>query len=79
MRGGEILRRLGEVRPLVHHITNYVTVNLVANVTLSTGALPVMSHAREEVEKMASPASALVLNIGTLDAEQVDAMLPAGK
>lgn len=79
MRGGEILRRLDEVRPLVHHITNYVTVNLVANATLSTGALPVMSHACEEVEEMASLSSALIPNIKTLDAEQVDAILLAGK
>ena len=79
MRAEETLRRIGEGRPLVHHITNYVTVNLVANVTLCTGALPVMAHAREEVEEMASPASALVLNIGTLDAGSVESMLLAGK
>ena len=79
MRAGEVLRRLGGERPLVHHITNYVTVNLVANVTLSTGALPVMAHASEEVEEMSSLASALVLNIGTLDGPQVESMLLAGK
>lgn len=79
MRAEEALRRLAEERPLVHHITNYVTVNLVANVTLATGALPVMAHAAEEVEEMSSAASALVLNIGTLDESQVEAMLLAGK
>jgi hydroxyethylthiazole kinase len=79
MRAGAVLRKLGEERPLVHHITNYVTANLVANATLSTGALPVMAHAREEVEEMASLASALVLNIGTLDGPQVEAMLLAGR
>lgn len=79
MRTGEVLRKLGAERPLVHHITNYVTVNLVANVTLSTGALPVMAHASEEVEEMSSLASALVLNIGTLDGAQTEAMLLAGK
>jgi hydroxyethylthiazole kinase len=79
MRAGEVLRRLGGERPLVHHITNYVTVNLVANVTLCTGALPVMAHAPEEVEEMSSLASALVLNIGTLDGTQVESMLLAGK
>ena len=78
MRTGEVLRRLGDERPLVHHITNYVTVNLVANVTLSTGALPVMAHAREEVEEMSALASALVLNVGTLDLRQIEAMLLAG-
>ena len=79
MRAEESLRRLGEERPLVHHITNYVSVSLVANVTLCTGALPVMAHAREEVEEMASLASALVLNIGTLDPGQIESMLLAGK
>jgi hydroxyethylthiazole kinase len=78
MRAEEILCKLGDERPLVHHITNYVSVSLVANVTLSTGALPVMAHAREEVEEMASLASALVLNIGTLDPRQTEAMLLAG-
>ncbi len=78
MNAAEVLHRIREERPLVHHITNYVTVNLVANVTLSTGALPVMAHAHEEVGEMASLASALVLNIGTLDPGQIEAMLLAG-
>lgn len=75
----ELLRRLREKRPLVHHITNYVTVNDCANVTLFIGAAPVMAEAKEEVADMASLASALVLNIGTLRREQVDAMLIAGQ
>lgn len=79
MNAVEVLRRLAEEKPLVHHITNYVTVNLVANVTLCTGALPVMAHSADEVEEMDSIASALVLNIGTLDSRQVEAMLLAGK
>jgi len=74
-----VLRRLGEGRPLVHHFTNYVTVNLVANATLSTGALPVMANAVEEVEEMAATASALVINMGTLDGAWVEAMILAGK
>lgn len=79
MRAGEALRKLAGEQPLVHHITNYVTVNLVANVTLSTGALPVMAHAREEAAEMSAAASALVINIGTLDDAQIEAMLLAGK
>jgi hydroxyethylthiazole kinase len=79
MKAKEALRRIGEGKPLVHHITNYVTANLVANVTLATGALPVMAHARQEVEEMSSAASALVINIGTLDSSSVEAMLLAGK
>lgn len=79
MRAEAVLRKLGEERPLVHHITNYVSVNLVANATLATGALPVMAHAREEVEEMSSLASALVLNIGTPDPGQIESMLLAGR
>jgi hydroxyethylthiazole kinase len=78
VKAEDVLRGISGSRPLVHHITNYVTANLVANATLATGALPVMSHAPEEVEEMASLASALVLNIGTLDGAQVEAMLLAG-
>ena len=79
MNAQEALRKISDEKPLVHHLTNYVTVNLVANVTLSTGALPVMAHAREEVEEMANLASALVLNIGTLDPGQIESMILAGK
>ena len=53
--------------------------NETANATLAIGALPVMAHAVEEVEEMASAAGALVLNIGTLSAPWVEAMLLAGK
>jgi hydroxyethylthiazole kinase len=66
-------------RPLVHHITNYVTVNDCANVTLCIGASPVMAHSRHEVAEMVAMAGALVLNIGTLDTRQVESMLLAGK
>ncbi|HZY65050.1 MAG: hydroxyethylthiazole kinase [Actinomycetota bacterium] len=79
MKPEEALQKLGEERPLVHHITNYVTVNLVANVTLSTGALPVMAHAIDEVAEMSAAASALVINIGTLDSSQIESALVAGK
>jgi hydroxyethylthiazole kinase len=76
---GASLRAIHERRPLVHQITNYVVMNETANATLALGALPVMAHAPEEVEEMAAAASALVLNIGTLSAPWVEAMLLAGK
>jgi hydroxyethylthiazole kinase len=79
MNASEVLRGLGEEHPLVHHLTNYVTVNLVANATLVTGALPVMANAVDEVEEMAATASALVINMGTLDGDWVEAMVLAGK
>ena len=68
-----------ERKPLVHQITNYVVMNETANATLALGALPVMAHAREEVEEMVGLAGALVLNIGTLSPPWVEAMLIAGK
>ncbi len=73
------LRLLREQKPLVHQITNYVVMNETANATLALGALPVMAHAPQEVEEMASAAGALVLNIGTLSDHWVEAMLLAGK
>ena len=76
---GATLRALRERKPLVHQITNYVVMNETANATLALGALPVMAHAREEVEEMVALASALVLNIGTLSSQWVEAMLVAGK
>ena len=65
-------------RPLVHHITNFVVMNPTANISLCAGALPVMAHARQEVEDMAASADALVLNLGTLWPEQIESMLLAG-
>ncbi len=79
MRTGEDLRALRERKPLVHQITNYVVMNETANATLALGALPVMAHAKEEVEEMASVAGALVLNIGTLSQHWIEAMLLAAK
>jgi hydroxyethylthiazole kinase len=76
---GATLRELRERKPLVHQITNYVVMNETANATLALGALPVMAHAREEVEEMVGLASALVLNIGTLSERWIEAMLLAGR
>jgi hydroxyethylthiazole kinase len=73
------LARIREQKPLVHQITNYVVMNETANATLALGALPVMAHAREEVEEMVSLAGALVINIGTLSPHWVEAMLAAGR
>jgi len=79
MRTGADLAAIRERKPLVHQITNYVVMNETANATLSLGALPVMAHAVEEVEEMASVAGALVLNIGTLSEHWIEAMLLAAK
>ena len=79
MSAGTDLAAIRERKPLVHQITNYVVMNETANATLAIGALPVMAHALQEVEEMASAASALVLNIGTLSNEWIEAMIAAGR
>ena len=76
---GAVLARLRAEKPLIHQITNYVVMNETANVTLALGALPVMAHAPQEVEEMASAAGALVLNIGTLSDPWIEAMRLAGR
>lgn len=73
------LNLIRERSPLIHNITNYVVMNNTANALLSIGASPVMAHAVDEVAEMVNIASALVINIGTLDTEWVKAMLIAGK
>jgi hydroxyethylthiazole kinase len=75
----EILREIRKMKPLVHHITNFVVMNSTANVTLAIGASPIMAQAHEEMEAMAAFAGALNLNIGTLEPYWIDSMLLAGK
>lgn len=75
----DIFTRVREKRPLVHHITNYVTVNDCANITLCAGGSPVMADAPEEAAEMATIANSLVLNIGTLNRAQIKSMLLAGR
>ncbi len=75
----ENLQKIREQKPLIHHITNWVTIYDCANVVRVTGGLPVMAHAPEEVEQMTSISSALVLNIGTLTLDLVKSMILAGR
>ncbi|MCC8197566.1 MAG: hydroxyethylthiazole kinase [Tannerellaceae bacterium] len=65
--------------PLIHNITNYVVMNNTANALLAIGASPVMAHSIDEVADMAGIASAVVINIGTLEKAWVEAMIVAGK
>ena len=73
------LRAVREKSPLVHNITNYVAMNFTANALLAVGASPVMAHATEEMKDMTSIAGALMINIGTLDAQWIEGMLAAGR
>ncbi len=75
----ENFEKVRKEKPLVHHITNWVTIYDCANIVRAFGALPVMAHAREEVEDMTGIAGALVLNIGTLTSKLVESMVLAGK
>ncbi|HYE68227.1 MAG TPA: hydroxyethylthiazole kinase, partial [Anaerovoracaceae bacterium] len=65
--------------PLVHNITNYVTVNDVANVLLACGGSPIMSDDAEEVEEITSICGGLNINIGTLNQTTIPSMFLAGK
>lgn len=75
----EILGRVRAKSPLVHNITNYVTVNDCANAILAVGASPIMADDLGEAAEITAISSALVLNIGTLNRRTVETMLAAGK
>jgi len=75
----DLLERVRQQQPVVHHLTNWVTIHDCAQVVKSLGASPVMAHALEEVWDMSRIASALVLNIGTLTVEFVEAMKLAAR
>ena len=74
----EALAAVREKKPLVHHITNYVTVNDCANICLAVGASPIMADAIEEAEDITAISSSLVINMGTLNERTVQSMIMAG-
>ena len=74
-----ILQAIRKKQPLIHNITNYVVANFQANGLLAIGASPVMADELQEVEEMVSLASALLINIGTLNERTKESMLLAGK
>ena len=71
--------RIRRIAPLIHCITNYVTVNDVANVLLAIGARPIMADDPDEAEEITALCAGLCLNIGTLNARTIPSMLTAGK
>jgi hydroxyethylthiazole kinase len=75
----EDLSRLREANPLVHCVTNLVVTNFTANVLLALGASPAMVIAKEEVGQFAPVASGLLINVGTVTSNDVDAMLGAAR
>lgn len=76
---GNCLEQVRAGGPLIHCITNYVTVNDVANVLLACGGSPIMSDDIQEVEDITAICGGLVLNIGTLNQRTIPAMFAAGK
>ena len=65
--------------PLIHNITNYVTVNDVANILLACGASPIMADDEAEVEDITALCGGLTINIGTLNSRTIPAMFKAGR
>lgn len=75
----EIIANVRKNVPLVHNITNYVTVNDVANVLLACGGSPIMSDEPDDVDDITSICGGLNINIGTLNKNSIEAMFIAGK
>ncbi len=73
------MEKVRETAPLVHNITNYVTVNDVANVLLACGGSPIMSDEPDDVEDITSICGGLNINIGTLNRRTIEAMFLAGQ
>jgi hydroxyethylthiazole kinase len=76
---GKYLANVRAAHPLVHSITNYVTVNDVANAILAIGASPIMSDEPADVEDITSICNGLNLNIGTLNQRSIQGMHAAGR
>lgn len=79
MRLEECLQAVRKKAPLIHCITNYVTVNDCVNLLLAAGASPIMADEEEEVEEITSICDGLLINIGTLNRRTIPAMIKAGK
>ena len=75
----EMLKNVREKSPLIHNITNYVTVNDCANVVLACGASPIMADDQKEVAEITSICTGLNINIGTLNTRTIESMVIAGK
>ena len=75
----DALENVRSTTPLVHCITNYVTVNDCANALIACGGSPIMSDEPADVEDITSICGGLVLNIGTLNERSIEAMRVAGR
>lgn len=75
----QIFENVRRKSPLVHNITNYVTVNDCANMLLACGGSPIMADELEEAADITAVCGGLVINIGTLNRRTIPAMYAAGK
>lgn len=65
--------------PLIHNITNYVTINDVANIILACGASPIMSDEPTDIEEITSICQGLTINMGMLNPRKIESMRKAGR
>lgn len=79
MNIGSCLNNVRATTPLVHNITNYVTVHDVANILLACGGSPIMTDEPDDVEDITSICGGLNINIGTLNRRSIEAMFIAGR
>lgn len=75
----KFIHNISVKKPLIHNITNYVTINDCANILLACGASPIMADDPMEVEEITSISNGLVINTGTLHENTITSMLKAGK
>lgn len=73
------LKTVKDKTPLVYHLTNMVTINDCANITLAIGGSPLMSFCIEEIEEITKFSSSVVLNIGTMDKSMKEMAIEVGK
>ncbi|MGM8364963.1 hydroxyethylthiazole kinase [Virgibacillus sp. W0181] len=74
-----VIKNVRKNNPLIHHLTNQVVMNFTANGLLAFGGSPVMAKAKEEAASMAAIADGVLINIGTLTADELQSMIKAGK
>lgn len=75
----QIIEEVRRNQPLIHHLTNQVVMNFTANGLLAFGGSPIMAKAEEEAPSMSTIANGVLINIGTLQANELHAMIAAGK
>lgn len=75
----EIIEKVRQQQPLIHHLTNQVVMNFTANGLLAFGGSPIMAKEKREVKNIAHIADGVLINIGTIVEQDVEAMIFAGQ